>query len=318
MTPDRFFALLMALQTQESVTTDRLAEQLGVSVRTVLRDLNWLRDAGFPLVVQRGRRGGVTLLPGGSLDTSRLTPEERDHLALSGLDAAQRHELGVSRESERIQQKVRTRSRRSAENLLPLSAVVIPDNSPWSASVSPGAAPAAMVHDLRRGVRLRINYRRSTEERSRWRVVDPYGLLAKAGTWYLVADRAGRPGLYRLDRLTQWQPLRTARRLRPGTDLADVAAALVQQWTQTYDLKIHAEIVIAQLDRAKRILGHQLTIRPDHVGNPAQRVPITVSLRSIEDVRVLLQFGNTITVTAPDEARQHIIRLAQEVADHYS
>ncbi|WP_425302081.1 HTH domain-containing protein, partial [Nocardia farcinica] len=44
-----------------SLTTEHLADQLGVSVRTVLRDLNWLRDAGFPLVVQRGRHGGVTL-----------------------------------------------------------------------------------------------------------------------------------------------------------------------------------------------------------------------------------------------------------------
>src|SRR5690606_15577612 len=85
MTPDRFFSLLIALQSRETVTTTDLAAELGISVRTVFRDVQWLQDAGFPILVRRGRWGGVTLLPGGALDLARLTPTERDHLALSGL-----------------------------------------------------------------------------------------------------------------------------------------------------------------------------------------------------------------------------------------
>ncbi|WP_121842240.1 YafY family protein, partial [Streptomyces sp. S5] len=96
MTPDRFFALLLALQTRrDPVTTTDLAAETGVSVRTVLRDLRWLQDAGFPVLVERGRWGGVTLLPGGALDTARLTPAERDQLALHGLDDRQRLGAGA-------------------------------------------------------------------------------------------------------------------------------------------------------------------------------------------------------------------------------
>jgi len=43
VTPDRFFSLLLTLQSRETTTTADLAAQVGVSVRTVLRDLQWLQ-----------------------------------------------------------------------------------------------------------------------------------------------------------------------------------------------------------------------------------------------------------------------------------
>ncbi|MEU0362613.1 HTH domain-containing protein, partial [Streptomyces sp. NPDC006143] len=64
MTPDRFFSLMLLLASRDAVTTQELASALGVSLRTITRDLNWLRDAGLPVTAQRGRLGGVTMLPG--------------------------------------------------------------------------------------------------------------------------------------------------------------------------------------------------------------------------------------------------------------
>ncbi|WP_280511748.1 helix-turn-helix transcriptional regulator [Nocardia farcinica] len=316
MPPDRFFALLLALRPGRPLTTEHLADQLGVSVRTVLRDLNWLRDAGFPLVVQRGRHGGVTLLPGGPFDIARLTPADRDHLALAGLDDAQRAALGVAAEGERVRRKMRLGPRRSPDGLLPLSAVVVPDSRPWSAhEPPPDSSPAALVHDVRRGVRLRIRYRHSHEDRPRWRVVDPYGLLAKAGTWYLVADHDRRPHLYRLDRVTSWRALDSPRRLRPGATLADVAADLVETWKDTHTYRVEAAIDPAQLPRAGRILGHRLT---PHPGAPGGRIPVTIALRTPEDIRILLQFGSSLTVTAPPQARTRLHELGTEIAQLYS
>src|SRR5690606_24109254 len=197
MTPDRFFALLLALQTREHRTVAELAGQVGVSTRTVVRDLRWLQDAGFPILIRRGRWGGVTLLPGGALDTARLTPDERDQLALAGLDHAQRDQLGARHDGRRALDKVTPRARSRPDQLLPLSAVVVTDNRPWFAAPATGAQPARLAGDLRRGVRLRIHYRRATEAEPAWQVVDPYGLLAKSGRWYLVADKQGSPGCTR-------------------------------------------------------------------------------------------------------------------------
>lgn len=315
MTPDRFFSLLVALQSRETTTTADLAAQVGVSVRTVLRDLRWLQDAGFPLLIRRGRCGGVTLLPGGRFDTSRLTPNERDHLALHGLDDRQREQLGDVADARRAHRKVRQALRPSNTAVLLLSSVVTTDNRPWFSPDAEGLPPAALVGDLRRGVRLRIRYRRSEESEATWRVVDPYGLLAKAGRWYLVADSAGRPRLYALERLVGWEPLRAARRLRPDATLESVAAKLTARWENPEAFRIDAELDVDQLGRAKRILGRRLAVRG---ATGARRVGITVTGRDVEDVRLLLQFGDSVTVTGPAEARDRIRQLATRILREHS
>ncbi|KAF3463929.1 WYL domain-containing protein [Streptomyces sp. Tu 3180] len=313
MTPDRFFSLLLALQTREAVTAADLADRLGVSVRTVLRDLRWLQEAGFPVLVERGRWGGVTLLPGGALDTSRLTPAERDHLALHGLDDEQRHQLGAGAESRRARAKVAARPQ-PATSRLPISAVVTTDNRPWFGRDAEGADPSAVVGDVRRGVRLRIRYRRSEEVEPAWQVVDPYGLLAKAGRWYLVADRSGVPRLYALERLVDWRPMRAPRRLRPGTTLADVVTELTSRWETVDAVRVHARLAARQLDRAGRILGSRLTVR----SREGEEVTITVACREIEDVRQLLPFADDLTVTDPPEARDRIRELAARILHRYA
>ncbi|WP_320776336.1 helix-turn-helix transcriptional regulator [Streptomyces sp. CRN 30] len=315
MTPDRFFSLLLALQSRQTTTTADLAAQVGVSVRTVLRDLRWLQEAGFPLLVRRGRTGGVTLLPGGRLDAARLTPDERDHLALHGLDDQQREQLGAAGQTRRAHQKVRSVLRPSVVDGLPLSAVVTTDNRPWFLrdAESEDLPSAALVSDLRRGVRLRVRYRRSEENAPTWRVVDPYGLLAKAGRWYLVADCAGRPRLHALERLSEWEALRVPRRLRPEATLNSVAAQLTASWESPDGpdtVRIHAELDADQLDRARRILGRRLTVQ-DAVDS--RRVRITLSGRNVDDVRMLLQFGDRVTVTGPPAARERVRQLAAEL-----
>ena len=129
------------------MTTQELASALGVSLRTITRDLNWLRDAGLPVTAQRGRLGGVTMPPGSGLDLTRLTPGERDHLSLTGLDEKQRAELDVSAESRRALSKiVATQSRRGHE-LLPLTDVVHVDSRPWLQARASGTTPASLIGD---------------------------------------------------------------------------------------------------------------------------------------------------------------------------
>lgn len=315
MTPDRFFALLLTLQTRDCLTTADLADQVGVSTRTVVRDLRWLQDAGFPILIRRGRWGGVSLLPGGALDTARLTPDERDHLALAGLDDAQRDQLGGRSDGRRALDKVTPRGRARPGQLLPLSAVVVTDNRPWFSVQAGGVEPARLVGDLRRGVRLRVNYRRATESQPTWQVVDPYGLLAKGGRWYLVADKQGSPRLYSLERLADWEPLRVPRRLRAGSTAAQVAAQVTANWENTENLRVEALLSVTQVERAQRILGTRLTVHPPADG---ERVPVTVSCRVLEDVRQLLPFADHLIVTGPAEARAHLRDLAARTFAQYS
>ena len=56
--------MMLLLQSRPQVSAAELAHELGVSVRTVLRDVAWLEDAGAPIYVRRGRYGGISILPG--------------------------------------------------------------------------------------------------------------------------------------------------------------------------------------------------------------------------------------------------------------
>src|SRR3954467_15126177 len=137
---------MLFLESRDGATTQELASALGVSLRTITRDLNWLRDAGLPVTAHRGRLGGVTMLPGPGLDLTRLTPDERDHLSLIGLDEKQRTELDASVENRRVLAKIApTRSRRVQE-LLPLPDVVHVDSRPWlQTSSASGTTPASLI-----------------------------------------------------------------------------------------------------------------------------------------------------------------------------
>ncbi|MGY5106874.1 helix-turn-helix transcriptional regulator [Streptomyces sp. 900105245] len=316
MTPDRFFSLMLLLASRDAVTTQELASALGVSLRTITRDLNWLRDAGLPVTAQRGRLGGVTMLPGAGLDLTRLTPDERDHLSLTGLDEKQRAELDATVESHRALSKIAAAQSRRAHGFLPLTDVVHVDSRPWLQARDCGTTPASLIGAVRRGRRLRIEYGSPRESCSRTLVVDPYGLLAKAGTWYLVADCARVPRMYRLERITAWTAVDQPRRIRGNQTLATVAAALVDQWEHHHTIEVSATIDQAQIERARRIFGQRL-VRDDHEASAAGH-KVTIRFRCLEDVRALLPFGSAITVHGPTEARAHLRALVTDLAQHYA
>ncbi|MFE3856683.1 helix-turn-helix transcriptional regulator [Streptomyces griseorubiginosus] len=315
MTPDRFFSLMLLLASRDAVTTRELASALGVSLRTITRDLNWLRDAGLPVTAQRGRLGGVTMLPGSGLDPMRLTPDERDHLALTGLDERQRVELDAAAESRRALSKIAAAPSRRVDELLPLTDVVHVDSRPWREARALGTTPASLVGAVRRGRRLRIEYDSPRASSPSDLVVDPYGLLAKAGTWYLVADCARVPRMYRLERITTWSEVDQPRRIRENQTLATVAAALVAQWEDDHVIEVSATVDQNQIERARRIFGRRL-VQDDHEESTTGH-KVTIRFLRLEDVRALLPFGSAITVHGPTEARVHLSDLATSLAHHY-
>ncbi|MEU1162518.1 WYL domain-containing protein [Streptomyces sp. NPDC005921] len=316
MTPDRFFSLMLLLASRNAVTTQELASALGVSLRTITRDLNWLRDAGLPVTAQRGRLGGVTLLPGSGLDLTRLTPGERDHLSLAGLDEKQRAQLSASAESRRALAKIAAARPRRVHELLPLTDVVHVDSRPWLQAPASGTTPASLIGPVRRGRRLRIAYDSPRESCPRDLVVDPYGLFAKAGIWYLVADRARVPRMYRLERITAWTEVGRPRRIRENQTLATVAAALVDQWEHNHAIEVSATIDHTQIERARRILGQRLV--QDGREESATGHKVLIRFPHLEDLRTLLPFGSAVTVHGPAEARAHLSDLATSLAHHYA
>jgi predicted DNA-binding transcriptional regulator YafY len=200
--------------------------------------------------------------------------------------------------------------------VLPLSQVVTVDNRPWFSGVHPSVDVAALAEDIRTGHRLSITYRRSGEDAAEERLVDPYGLLGRGGRWYLVADRDGTPRQYAVERLAAWTVVDAPRRLRPGASLDSVVEQLARNLEQPKEtVVVTAELHRSRLDIARRILGSRLTAVEDSAD--ADTVKISVEYVEIGGVRQLLQFGDSLEVTAPEEARRLVVDLSRAILSRY-
>ncbi|EWS79937.1 helix-turn-helix transcriptional regulator [Brachybacterium phenoliresistens] len=314
MRSSRLLSMILLLQTRGRMTAAEFAERLEVSRRTVLRDVEALSAMGVPVYTERGHGGGIVLLPGSRLDLSRLEPREIEALELAGLDAAQRERLGLGEVHETAARKLATRAVHQPASL---SELVIIENSPWLAPPQEGVEPADLVLDLRARTRWEIDYRRSGQERPARLVVDPYGLVSKAGRWYLVADAPGptrgEPRLFALERLSGHRPLAEAVRHRPGATLASTWQQL--RTTDAPEVLVTTRLRSTWRDFARRVLGSRIAaIGEEEDGWCA----MTVRFADVRGVRQLLQFAEHIEVLGPPRARALIREAAEDLAARHA
>lgn len=319
--PQRLLGVLAALQARRHTTAEELAAELGVSARTILRDVQKLVDADIPVVTERGKYGGISLLPGQQVDLSRLTASEADVFRAVGIDLDRARKLGAETAARAALEKFTTRRRvpapRQGAVPLALADVVTVENRAWFAPED-SVDVAGLARDLRLARRLRITYRRSGARAAEELVVDPYGLLLRVDRWYLIADVDQVPRMFALTRLEHWTVLDVPRQVRAGVGLAETARRLGRTFEEEASVTVTALLDAGSVDLARRILGSRLRTVDDAgaTGDPADagRVSITVAFRQVAGARQLLQFADHIEIVAPPEARALFRQLAQEVA----
>jgi predicted DNA-binding transcriptional regulator YafY len=191
--------MLLLLQTRGRMTAAALAEELEVSVRTVYRDLNALSAAGVPVYTEPGPHGGCQLVDGYRTRLTGLTQPEAEALFLAGVSGPMA-ELGLGTVLAAAQLKVlaalppelRSRATRVRErfHLDTPGWFQTGDDIPHLPEI------AAAVWDERK---VEVDYDRAGAVAQR--VLDPLGLVLKAGTWYLVARTNSQVRTYRVSRL---------------------------------------------------------------------------------------------------------------------
>ncbi len=317
MKASRLLHLLLLLQTRQRVTTTELAERLEVSRRTILRDVEALSAAGVPVYAERGRNGGILLLSSARLNASHLDPGELEALSVVGLDAELLERLGLTAVHAAAARKMAARMAAMPEDRTAarLADLVIVDSSAWLAGPGTEVDIAELAWALRGRCRMRIEYRRSAEARSSWRVVDPYGLVAKSGRWYLVADVDASGRLFALERLSDYEMLSAPAVLRDGETLRTVWATLKKRTESPGPVSVTVRLRESRLDLARRIIGARIrTVRPVKDG----WCTVVIRYPDIESVRQLLQFGDHVEILAPDDARERVRQLAMDVAERHS
>ncbi|MFE3187240.1 helix-turn-helix transcriptional regulator [Streptomyces violascens] len=200
----RLIKMVLLLQARPAMTATELARELEVSERTVTRDAQALAEAGVPVYADRGRTGGYRLVGGYRTRLTGLARSEAEVLFLSGVPGALR-EMGLEDAASAARLKVSAALLPSLKDAPSAAAQRFHLDAPgwWQEPETPELLPAVAeaVWDDRR---VRVGYRRPDRAEVE-RELEPYGLVLKAGVWYLCA-RAADEGdgfrVYRLDRFT--------------------------------------------------------------------------------------------------------------------
>ncbi|MFC9116082.1 helix-turn-helix transcriptional regulator [Streptomyces sp. NPDC057092] len=213
-TPARLLQLLSLLQTPREWPGGELADRLGVSRRTVRRDVERLRDLGYPVQATMGSDGGYRLVAGKAMPPLVLDDEEAVAIAV-GLRAGAGHALeGVDEASVRALAKLeQVLPGRLRHRVSTLQAATTPLTSGDGATIAPETL-TVMASTVAGHERLRFAYRAADGTESR-RLTEPYRLVSTGRRWYLVAYDLDREDwrTFRVDRVSD--PFATGARFAP-------------------------------------------------------------------------------------------------------
>ncbi|MHB1393224.1 MAG: helix-turn-helix transcriptional regulator [Clostridia bacterium] len=181
---DRLVSILVLLLRKERVQAKELAEMFGVSVRTILRDVEAINLAGIPIVTYQGANGGIGIADGYRLDKSVLTEDDMSTImsTLSGIAGT----IPDSRQGV-IMEKLRNIMPSSQlENLDSKVKQLVIDLSPWGANELLKESVANIRKAIENHKEIEFAYMDSEGKRTSRRV-EPYSLVLKGQKWYLYA-----------------------------------------------------------------------------------------------------------------------------------
>jgi predicted DNA-binding transcriptional regulator YafY len=219
MKSDRLLAVLMALQHAGKEPATALAARLEVSVRTIYRDVDALSAAGVPVYAERGSHGGIVLADSYRDALGRFDDDELRALFVSSEDALADIGLRGGHRSA-LDKLARAMPPRARATVGATRGRVHVDSRRWAGTSSPSAALAALRDAVwnDRCVQIAYTDRNGTVTR---RALDPFGLVTKAGVWYLVARDRETVKTFRVQRIGRVRVL-DRRFTRPaGFDIAE-------------------------------------------------------------------------------------------------
>ncbi len=185
MRADRLLSILMLLQNRGQLSARELAKELAVSERTIYRDIDALCSTGVPIYAEQGLGGGYALLDSYRTQLTGLTEEERHALFMLNIPAPLT-DLGVSQALQSAFLKLfATLPQAATADEKRVRQRIHLDSTWWSHQAEPVPHLQTIQQAVWQDRKLEISYLPIFKVKIS-QVVEPYGLVAKAGTWYVV------------------------------------------------------------------------------------------------------------------------------------
>ena len=310
----RALRLLALLQTHRLWPAAELSERLGVTERTVRRDLDRLRELGYPVDSLSGKYGGYRLTTGAHVPPLLLDDDEAVAVAIGLRYAAEDAIDGMEETSLRALTKIETLlPHRLRRRVSALHANVSSTRRQTHDDLVDPEALSVLAAACRDQATVRFDYRRGDGELSR-RDVEPHHLVTSGRRWYLAAWDQHRNDwrTFRLDRLRDPRVAggSFAPREIPGGDAAAFVARSLGATDVPQDAVLDIHAGVAELEGVLRWIDHT----PIEVGGDSCRVRIRA-----EDVGRLamtvarIGLAAPVTVVEPAELRDTVRQLARQL-----
>ncbi|HEY2888314.1 MAG TPA: WYL domain-containing protein, partial [Candidatus Limnocylindrales bacterium] len=289
--------------------------------RTIHRDVEALSASGVPIYAERGVHGGIRLVDGYRTRLTGMTGDEAEALFLAGLPGPAA-ELGLGTVVAAAQLKVlaslppelRARASRLVERFHL-------DAGEWfhANEAVPYLAPRSDA--VWNATRIAIDYERGSGPARR--VIEPLGLVLKAGIWYVVAGTdGGQVRTYRISRVVAVEPS-DERFARPaGFDLAgywgDAAEAFEREAPR---IAVEVRVRPDRLDQLRSAVGHATVEAAEGLPGTDPDDWLRLRLRldwPDEAPAVLLRAGRWVEVLGPPEVRARVAAVARAIAERYA
>ena len=314
-TATRLISLIMLLQRRPNQKAAQLAEELGVSVRTVHRYIAMLDEMGIPIYSERGPYGGFSLVRGYKMPPLVFTPEEAVAVY-----------LGTSLVEEIWGQMYRD----AAQGALAKLVNVLPDEQRHEVAWARRTLLATGMHradftplvplleKLRRAARERrritMAYRSRGQSEPLQRDLNPYALIHRWGWWYVIGHCHLREAMrtFRVDRIVELMLLDQTFDAPTDFDIHEYLAM---------DPEAHPRVLVSMqfAPEAAFLALDEPAFWETMEEQPDGSVIVTFSASDLEwPARVALGYGSYAIVLEPEELRRLVSERARATAAQYA
>ncbi|OPC78848.1 DNA-binding transcriptional regulator [Embleya scabrispora] len=320
MRADRLVSLVLLLRQRGRLTAATLADELEVSTRTVLRDIEALSAAGVPVYAERGRHGGFVLSPGFRTELTGLNHDEALALLAAGSGRGEQV-FGLGSALASAMRKVvdaLPESHRATANDAAQRFLVEPETDLLSRRSPAEEVPGTAMIEVRRAVlaghRLRIHYAAAGGEPT-WRTVDPIGLVTVRDRGYLLATRAGEDRTYRLSRVLAAEELPEPAERPNRVDLDRIWRERCAQFLADEQFAVQVRVNPA---RREELLATALAVRAEEPEADG-RLRLEVTFQDARHAEwALWQLDPDAEALAPRSLRASLHDRAMAAADRYA
>lgn len=317
MRAERLLSIMLRLQTHKKVTAKQLATDLGVSIRTIYRDMDALGMAGIPIYTQRGENGGCFLDEDYRVSLTNLNLTELQALFVSGgtsplesLDVHHKIENGLLKILSSLPSHYQT-------EVKALQQRIYIDTQNWNQPEEDLPLLQKLQSVVWNNQLVHIMYQAMDKEETP-RLIAPYGLVVKAHIWYMVAFREDINDfrIYRLSRIKQVTVVEE--RFERQADF-DLQAVWHQKRRDFEDLIRANYMVTMQMPiHLVQALDYFIPDRYQVLNEIGKKVIVQAQFYHINEARpIILGFGNLVDVLQPIDLADSILATAHSIIEKY-